>query len=217
MSQAFAFATFGLILTTAISLGTNAPGIQGEYLEARSASVYIGACHYGAEFMGGGKEATLVWHVNQGMWKGISLKNLTVVAVLSAKRNLAVDTQTRQTVLYIDNNATPEQHLALTDLILTKRGAVIGNITTTRVVPITFARNGVLREVHVGSVLDLVATRHPCQQCTQPHQIWYEPLEELNGIVVGQSTIYRYKDTILSTTWSQGTPTNNVFFGNYRM
>ena len=89
MSQAFAFATFGLILTTAISLGTNAPGIQGEYLEARSASVYIGACHYGAEFMGGGKEATLVWHVNQGMWKGISLKNLTVVAVLSAKRNLA--------------------------------------------------------------------------------------------------------------------------------
>ena len=217
MSQAFALTTFGFILTTAIFLGTNPHDIQGEYLEARSASVYIGACHYGAEFMGGGKEATLVWHVNQGMWQGISLKNLTVVAILSAKQNLAVDTQTRQSVLYVDNDATAEQRRALTNLILTKRGAVVGRITSTRVVPITFARDGVLCEVHVGSVLDLVATRHPCQQCTQPHQIWYEPLEELDGTVVGQSTIYRYKDTILSTTWNQGTPTNNVFFGNYHM
>ena len=206
-----------LLLTVTGAFATQPETVQGEYLEARSVSVYVGACHYGAEYVEGGREATLVWNIRQGTWKGVSLEGLTVVAVVTAKNNLAIDTKTRRSVLYIDERATSEQRAALTDLMTTKRGELLGEIVRTESAPIAFTKEGVKYDLRVGQVLTLSVSRYPCQNCTQPHQIWYKPLEQLDTPIVGKSTSYSYQDKILSVTWNDGEDTNNVFVGNFAM
>ena len=113
MTKIFTSIAVVLLLTAASALATQPETVQGEYLEARSVSVYVGACHYGAEYVEGGREATLVWNIHQGTWKGVSLEGLTVVAVVTAENNLAIDTSTRRSILYIDEKGTSEQRTAL--------------------------------------------------------------------------------------------------------
>lgn len=217
MTKIFTSIAVVLLLTAASALATQPETVQGEYLEARSVSVYVGACHYGAEYVEGGREATLVWNIHQGTWKGISLEGLTVVAVVTAENNLAIDTSTRRSVLYLDEKTTSEQRIALIDLMAAKRSAVLGEIVSTENTPITFTKEGVKYDLRVGKVLMLSVSRYPCQNCTQPHQIWYKPLEQLDTPIVGKSTIYRYQDKILSVTWNDGEDTNNIFVGSFAM
>ena len=216
-TKIFTLTAIALLLTVAGTFATQPETVQGEYLEARSVSVYVGACHYGAEYVEGGREATLVWNIRQGTWKGVSLDGLTVVAVVTAKNNLAIDTDTRRSVLYIDAKATSEQRTALTDLMTAKRAEVLGEIVSTETAPIAFTKQDVKYDLRVGEVLTLSVSRYPCQNCTQPHQIWYKPLEQLDTPIVGKSTAYCYQDKILSVTWNCGEDTNNVFVGDFAM
>ena len=57
-TKIFTLTAIALLLTVPGGLATQPETVQGEYLEARSVSVYIGACHYGAEYVEGGREAT---------------------------------------------------------------------------------------------------------------------------------------------------------------
>ena len=216
-TKIFTLTAIALLLTVAGGLATQPETVQGEYLEARSVSVYVGACHYGAEYVEGGREATLVWNIRQGTWKGVSLDGLTVVAVVTAQNNLAIDTKTRRSVLYIDEKTTSEQRTALIDLMTEKRSELLGEIVSTAITPITFTKEGVKYDLRVGKVLTLSVSRYPCQHCTQPHQIWYKPLEQLDTPIVGKSTTYCYQDKILSVTWNCGEDTNNVFVGDFVM
>ncbi len=216
-TKIFTLTAITLLLTVAGTFATQPETVQGEYLEARSVSVYVGACHYGAEYVEGGREATLVWNIHQGIWKGVSLDGLTVVAVVTAKNNLAIDTDSRRSVLYLDKKATSEQRTALTDLMTTKRSELLGEIVSTENAPITFTKEGVKYDLRVGEVLTLSVSRYPCQNCTQPHQIWYKPLEQIDTPIVGKSTGYCYQDKILSVTWNCGEDTNNVFVGDFAM
>ena len=216
-TKIFTLTAIALLLTVAGAFATQPETVQGEYLEARSVSVYVGACHYGAEYVEGGREATLVWNIRQGSWKGVSLEGLTVVAVVTAKNNLAVDTSTRRSVLYFDAKTTSEQRTSLIDLMTTKRGELLGEVVSTEIAPITFTKEGVKYDLRVGKVLTLSVSRYPCQNCTQPHQIWYKPLEQLDTPIVGKSTSYSYQDKILSVTWNCGQDTNNVFVGSFAM
>jgi hypothetical protein len=217
MKRVFTLAAIALLLTASVALATQAPTVTGEYLEARSVSVYVGACHYGAEYVEGGREATLVWNIHKGSWNGVSLDGLTVIAVVSAGNNLAIETKSRRSALYIDTETTPEQRAALTDMIQTQRGEVVGEVVSTQIAPITFAKKDMKYDVRVGNVLTLSATRYACEYCTQPHNIWYKPLEQIDSSIVGQSHLYRYKDSILPVTWNKGEPTNNIFVGDFSM
>ena len=216
-TKIFTIMAIALLLTVVSVLATQPETVHGEYLEARSVSVYIGACHYGAEYVEGGREATLVWNIHQGTWKGVSLDGLTVVAVVTAQNNLAIDTNTRRSVLYIDEKATLEQRAALIDLMTAKRSETLGEVVSTERAPITFTKEGMKYDLRVGQVLTLSISRYPCQNCTQPHQIWYKPLEQLDAPIVGKSTSYCYQDKILSVTWNCDEDTNNVFVGDFAM
>ena len=206
-----------LTLIAGFAFATETPTVQGEYIEARSASVYVGACHFGAEYVEGGREATAVWNIQHGSWNNVSLDGITVVAVVSAKSNLAIDTETRKSVLYLDPSTTPEQRTALKDMLTTKRADVLGEVVTTQTAAVEFTKKGTRYDVTVGEVLALSAKRYPCAGCTQPHQIWYEPLTTIQNAIVGKSEVYRYKDTHLPVTWQQGGTENNVFVGNFLM
>ena len=206
-----------LILVTGFAFATETSSVQGEYIEARSASVYVGACHYGAEFVEGGKEATLVWNIQHGSWNDVSLEGLTVVAVVSAKSNLAIDTETRKSVLYMDSSVTAEQRTAINDLLTTKQADVLGEVVAMQTTALEFTKQGTKYDVTVGNVLTLSANRYPCANCTQPHQIWYKPLTAIQNAIVGKSEVYHYKDSHLPVTWQQGGTANNVFVGSFSM
>lgn len=206
-----------LIFVAGFAFATETPTVQGEYIEARSASVYVGACHFGAEFMEGGKEATLVWNIQQGSWNNVSLDGLTVVAVVSAESNLAIDTETRKSVLYMDPSTTAAQRTSLRDLLTTKHADVLGEVVTTQTAAVEFTKQGTKYDITVGEVLTLSANRYPCANCTQPHQIWYEPLTAIQNAIVGKSEVYHYKNGHLPVTWQQGGTANNVFVGSFSM
>ena len=209
--------TLALTLIAGFAFATEAPTVQGEYIEARSASVYVGACHFGSEFVEGGREATAIWNIQSGSWNNVSLENLSVVAVISAKNNLAIDTETRKSVLYMDASTTPEQRAALKDMLTTKRADVLGKVVATQTASVEFSKEGTRYDVTVGEVLALSANRYPCAGCTQPHQIWYKPLTTIQNAIVGKSEVYRYKDTHLPVTWHQSGAENNIFVGNFSM
>ena len=206
-----------LTLIAGFAFATETPTVQGEYIEARSASVYVGACHYGAEFVEGGKEATLVWNIQHGSWNNVSLDGLTVVAVVSAKSNLDIDTKTRKSVLYLDPNTTAEQRTAISSLLTTKQADVLGEVVATQTATIEFTKQGTKYDVTVGDALTLSANRYPCVNCTQPHQIWYKPLTAIQDAIVGKSEVYQYKDTHLPVKWQQSGASNNVFVGSFSM
>ncbi len=206
-----------LILVAGFAYATETPTVQGEYIEARSASVYVGACHFGAEYVEGGKEATLVWNIQHGSWNSVSLDGLTVVAVVSAKSNLDIDTKTRKSVLYLDPSTTVEQRTAISSLLTTKHADVLGKVVATQTAAIEFTKEGTKYDVTVGEVLTLSANRYPCANCTQPHQIWYDPLTAIQNAIVGKSEVYRYKDTHLPVMWQQSGTANNVFVGSFSM
>lgn len=215
MKTNFVFAVLALTFVAGFAFATEAPTLQGEYIEVRSASVYVGACHFGAEYVEGGREATLIWNIHSGSWNGVSLENVTVVAVISGKNNLAIETAARKSVLYMDPSATSEQRAALRELLTTKYADVLGEVLATETTAIKFTKNGTKYDVTVGEVLELSANRYPCAGCTQPHQIWYKPLTAIQNVIVGKSETYRYKDTHLPVTWQQSGAENNVFVGNF--
>ncbi len=217
MKGIFVLTTLALTLVAGLALATETSTVQGEYIEARSASVYVGACHFGAEYVEGGREATLVWNIHEGNWKGVSLDGLTAVAVISGKNNLAIDSKTRKSVLYMDASTTPEQRVALKDMLATKRADVLGEVVAIETASIKFTKDGTKYDVTVGKVLTLSANRYPCAGCTQPHQIWYKPLTTIQNAIVGKSEVYRYKDTHLPVKWQQSGAENNVFVGDFSM
>ena len=217
MKGIFVFTTIALMLVAGFAFATETATVQAEYIEARSASVYVGACHFGAEYVEGGREATAIWNIHEGNWNGVSLDGLTVVAVISAKDNLAIDSETRKSVLYVDVNTTSEQRTALKDLLTTKCADVLGEVVATQTAPIAFTKKGTKYDVTVSEVLALSANRYPCADCTQPHQIWYKPLTKIQDAIVGKSEVYRYKDRHLPVKWRQSGTVNNVFVGNFSM
>lgn len=217
MKKVLVWTTLMLVIAAGVAFATQPPSVQGEYIEARSASVYTGACHFGAEFVDGGKEATLVWNIQHGTWNDVSLDGLTVVAIVTAKKNLAIDTETRKSVLYVDTDTTAAQRAALRNMLATQQAEVLGDIVAMQSAPLSFAKEGTRFDVTVGEVLALSANRYPCAACTQPHQIWYQPLAPVQNAIVGKSEVYRYQDTHLAVTWHQGGAVNNVFVGDFSM
>ncbi|MCA1632087.1 MAG: hypothetical protein LC774_17540, partial [Acidobacteria bacterium] len=65
-----------LVLTCGAALEGSraaADGVRGVYVEARTASVFAGACHYNGELTTAGREAVLAWSVKEGSWGGVNL------------------------------------------------------------------------------------------------------------------------------------------------
>src|SRR5262249_41063680 len=80
---------FAFVVLLAISaFAAQQPQIRGQYLETRSADVYVGQCFANGEVNLVGTEAIVAWHVQEGKWDGVSLAGLTVVGAVKAKATL---------------------------------------------------------------------------------------------------------------------------------
>src|SRR5688572_7912758 len=86
--------------------------IAGQYVEARTASVFTGACHYNGELVTTGQQAVLAWHFSAGQWQGVDLTGVRAMAAVSSDANLGQNAA-RRTELVVDSAATDAQAKAV--------------------------------------------------------------------------------------------------------
>ena len=134
--------TFVAIAIMAVASGTAMASteIEGQYLETRSNDVYAGACVANSEMGLSGEEATLAWTVSKGMWNGVDVSGLTVIAVIKGSATLGheyYDSMPAKSVIIVDDAATAEQQKALISFVRAETGEMTDTIVDVKCSPIT--------------------------------------------------------------------------------
>ena len=114
-------------------------GINGDYIEVRSADVYTGPCFANGEVGLVGNEAILAWRVKEGSWKGTSLNGLSVVAVVKANATLGDPYHSpypAYAVLIVDQRATSRQRKALAEMAQSAAGRLLDHVVLMEKAPI---------------------------------------------------------------------------------
>src|SRR5712671_3567168 len=107
------------------------PQIKGDYLETRSADVYVGQCFANGEMNTAGQEAIVAWHIGEGKWDGVSLDGLTIVGAIKAQATLGDPygkPYPAKSVLLVDRQATPEQRQALINFAQEMGGELLRHV-----------------------------------------------------------------------------------------
>jgi hypothetical protein len=198
------------------ALAAQAATPTGEYVEARSASVFAGACHYSGQYVSGGRDAISAWHFTGGDWHGVSLAGLSAVAVIRADDNLGIPTSQRSTMLFVDAQASPAQQKALDEALATRYAAVLGTVTDAGAVPIAFARTpkGGFR-VSAPQVATLDIDALPNRECcTEPNLVWYTPLAAVTDRRVGYTQTASCTARTGGDPWTRGNE-NSAFYGTF--
>ena len=145
-----------LVLSTS---GAGAAGLQGDYVEARTADVFTGPCISNAEVFITGNQAVMAWKVNQGTWKGTDLSGLCVAAAVRGTTTFSADQPDKAVaVLIVDQKASSLQREALIKMAQELGGARLGNV-----VAVKTARMSLKLENHEISAADQPHSAHGCR------------------------------------------------------
>ena len=215
MKRAIAVLSTALLALTGGGALAGETSVSGDYVEARTCSVYTGACHANGEAVTTGKEAMLVWHVNKGTVEGKKIDGFTVVAVLTGQDNLGKKNCDRECVVYVDAKANDELRESIVDAIQMKYGCSLGRITSVKSSAIEYKRNGLDYTVRIPGTAYLKTTRYACSHCVMPHQVWYQPLISVKNSLVAKAAVNQYKGSKeLATSWTR-TDENSSFVGEF--
>ncbi len=215
MTMTLAFA--GATACAAFAAPVGANHIAGDYVEARTASVFAGACHYNGELTTTGREAELAWHVRDGVWNGTSLNGLSALAAVQSDASLQDENAARRTVLYIDANATPAQFEALASALKAKYAGALGTVVAVKQAPLHFTRSAESFRVAAKGITELAVEAMPNHECCkQPNMVWYKPLVELKDRRVGYTRISGIMDKTVGTTWEKNNE-NTAFYGTFAL
>src|ERR1700751_3701764 len=201
----------GLLCVALLFLSTAALGqqIRGDYIETRSADVYTGQCFANGEVNLVGDEAMLAWHVQSGSWDGVSLDGLTVAAAVHARATLGdpyANPYPAQAVLFVDDQATPQQSSALANFAHPMGGELLKNVEQTLAAPIEMIVN---HERHGVALLRAgqfatVQTRslgdhdHVCGN----EVTFYPPLTEVSHSMPAVAVTDAYRGPGLGESWA---------------
>jgi hypothetical protein len=189
--------------------------VRGRCVEARTASVFAGACHYGAEATTGGREAIVAWRFESGSYRGVDLAGVEVAAAVVGDVNLAEPDAVRRSILYFSDATPAASRSAAGDLLRDRFGGVLGTIAEERAVPLCVEFEGEHYRVAGGDLLDVEGGLLPDRACCKmPHQVWYRPFLPLAGAVVGCNAVFRYADPQLGPTWERFDE-NTAFVGTF--
>lgn len=201
-----------------VSAGAAVPDLapHGRYVEARTASVFAGACHYGGEATTAGREALLAWHFDGGRQDGVDLAGLDVVAVVLGDENLAAEHVARRTVLYVGERSTDAQRAALRALLSARLADTLGRIDDVRAVPLALTIGAEDYGVEAKELFVLRGATLPDRACCKmPLQVWYAPFAPVERPIVGHNTAFEVRDKRLGRVWSR--PDENASFtGRFR-
>jgi hypothetical protein len=215
--------TMALALSVGVATGAaradSAAGnrLVGDYVEARTASVFAGACHFNGELTTTGREAQMAWHVREGKWDGTSLSGLNAMAAVVGENNLRDEETPRRSVLYIDAQATPAQADALAAALQARYGKSLGEVVAVKRAPITFERKDESYRVAAKGVGSLAVDAMPNRACCkQPNLVWYKPLVKLSNRRVGYTRDSGIQDKTLGADWSKKGQ-NTAFYGEFAL
>ena len=223
-----------MLLPLLIAFGHNelADPPSGVYLEARTAAVFAGACHIGAQRTTQGREAVLGWHIEGGSDSGVVLEGVDIVVALAGDKNLAEKDVVKSSVVILDADATVDQRAAALAWLVREHGALLGNVVEVRtaaveVALVPAAERAVGRELQepadglehfrltVGKEIELGGTSLPERACCKmPYMVGYEPLVPTKGRRVGYAELFRFSEAKLSRTFERREE-NSAFFGRF--
>lgn len=179
-----------LAVVMAVSTTTLAAEISGEYLEARTCDVYTGPCFANGEMDLAGNEALLAWKVDQGSWNGVSLDGLGAALVLEAEGTLGYDgifemrAGRIESVLLVDEEATPQQQTALAAFVKEAAGELAENIVQVTAVPIELTNDHLdgAGRFSAGDVASIETRQLRDGDCVCTNEVvYYQPLTEVEN------------------------------------
>lgn len=203
-----------LALILVASPAIPAVAISGDYLEARTSDVYTGPCFANGEVNLAGREAVVAWRVKEGSWQGVAVDGLSVVAAVRAAATLGdpfADPYPAQSVVVVDERATPAQRDALVGFAREMAGDLLANVVAVEAAPIEMTVVGGEHAHHGGGSAalragDLVELRtrglnHDDHLCGN-EEVYYSPLTEVDGAVPAVTLAHAFRGKGLGMTWS---------------
>lgn len=193
--------------------GDDTPAPSGRYAEARTASVFAGACHYGGEAVTTGRSALCVWRIEGGAFEGVDLSGVKVAALVTADANLAEDVE-RRSVVYVDSPDSQRGLAALRWLAAT-RAEIVGEVVLVRATSIETRIEDERYRVRAGEWFELDGGALPDRECCKMHyQVWYRPFDTQVDAIVGQDESFGCAEPALGLAWSRPNE-NAAFFGAF--
>jgi len=216
------FVVFAFLLLGLSAFAASKPQIQGEYMETRSADVYVGQCFANGEMNLTGQEAIVAWHVTEGSWDGTSLAGLTVVGAIKAQATLGDpygNPYPAKSVLLVDRQATPEQRQALINFAQEMGGELLRHVVRVLDAPIDMEvaqeQHSARARLQAGDVVT-VETRsigdkdHLCGN----ENTFYQPLTQTAHAMPAVAMTDQYRGNDLNTSWTLHDK-RSAFVGTY--
>jgi hypothetical protein len=188
--------------------GTNADTVHGKYIEVRNCDVWTGPCFANADGNLTGKNATLVWHIEDGNLDGVKLDGLTIIAVVEASNTLGMQqTGLAKSVLIVDSRATEAQKAALIRLAQSQGGDLVKDVVKVQSasirVDICGCKGEACTEIDAGQVkikTRCIDARHD-KACG--NEIAYYPPLSAGVRVVPAAADHSFSGSGLGQTWSE--------------
>jgi hypothetical protein len=199
-------------LAVSISFADAIPSrtVYGNYIEARTADVFTGACFANGEAEQVGREAVFGWKITNGDWHGVSLAGLAVVGVVRSEHTLGLVSEPvnpTKAVLIVDSRANAEQRLALQSFARHMGGDLLKDVVKVDYVPIELTVQG--GNIHTAATkltagsLASIQTRalnsgdHVCGN----EEVWYPPLTAVEHAMPAYALDNSFTGEGLGETW----------------
>ena len=200
------------LLFTALSFASQPEKITGDYLESRSADVYVAQCFANSEVNLTGDQALLAWHVRNGSWDGQKLDGLTVIAAVKANATIGdpyASPYPAKSVMLVDEQATPAQREALVSFAEHMGGKLVSSVV--RVIPTTIEMNVLRDHDHHGQAVLRAGTFAEIQtralnegdHSCGAEVTYYPPLTKLEHSMAAVATTDQYQGPGLGVDWDR--------------
>jgi hypothetical protein len=191
--------------------------LKGDYVEARTASVFAGACHYGGEYTTTGRDAVLAWQVNEGSWNGVDLAGVRAVAIVTSDGNLADARAERRSEVIVDTAASYAQSIAFVDAIKSKYASSLGRVAVVRSASVSFKRDGSSYSIKAEGFAAIDLKGMPDDLCcVMPQLVWYQPMVPMQGRKVGYTVNASYAGGSAGEAWERAGE-NSSFYGKFSL
>ncbi len=191
--------------------------ISGDYVEARTASVFAGACHYNGEVVTTGRDAVMAWDIKSGTWNGVDLAGVRAIGVVTSDDSLLSENALRRLELIVDSGASEAQSAAFVQVLEKKYAPSLGQITSVRRAPVSFRRDKDSYRVEAANFASLTVSAMPNKECCKmPHMVWYSPLVPVRDRKVGYTTKVTYAGGVLGDAWERSRE-NSAFYGSFTL
>ncbi len=188
---------------------------RGLFVEARTAAVFAGACHYGSQYTTQGRTALLGWRIEAGSFGGVSLAGVELAALVDAERNLKEAEAARSSVLYVDETIDATTAAAALAWLRAEHGKLLGEIVAIEQETVDVQSQHDVFALRVGRRIRLDGSALPDRLCCKmPYDVWYDPLVPLAERLVGCPTVFEVREDALKVRFSRPGE-NDVFFGRF--